>query len=293
MQGETRVELAQAFSGRLTEELSWRQLVWRRFVQNKFAVVSAIILIAFYLMAIFAPLIAPQNPNAVDITTINSPPSSAHWFGTDESGRDILSRLVFGARASMTVGLVAMAISIIIGTVVGGVGGYAGRWIDSILMRFTDGMMAIPYFFLILVVIAVFGASFFNIIVTIGVTSWMTVARLVRSEVLRFRSQDFVLAARALGASKSRILVRHIMPHTIPTIIVAATLGVASAILLESALSFLGLGIQPPTADWGNMLSDSQAYIFQNPLLPLYPGALILIVVLAYNFVGDGLRDAL
>lgn len=293
MQGETRVELNQALSGRLTEELTWRQLVWRRFVQNKFAVVSAIILIAFYLIAIFAPVFAPQNPNAVDIATINSPPSSAHWLGADESGRDILSRLIFGARASMTVGLVAMAISIIIGTIIGGVGGYAGRWIDAILMRFTDGMMAIPYFFLILVVIAVFGASFFNIIVTIGATSWMTVARLVRSEVLRFRNQDFVLAARALGASQSRILVRHIMPHAIPTIIVAATLGVASAILLESALSFLGLGIQPPTADWGNMLSDSQAYIFQNPLLPLYPGALILIVVLAYNFVGDGLRDAL
>lgn len=293
MQTESGVEIKRLPLEKSTEALSWRALVWRRFVRNRFAVASAVILVILYVMAILGPHVAPQNPNAVDITSINAPPSHAHLLGTDESGRDVLSRLIVGSRASLSVGLVAMAISLVIGSIVGGISGYAGGLTDTVLMRFTDGMMAIPYFFLILIVIAVFGASFENIILVIGATSWMTVGRLVRSEVLRFRGQDFVLAARALGASKSRILARHIMPQALPTIIVAATLGVAYAILLESALSFLGLGIQPPTADWGNMLSNAQAYIFQNPLLPLYPGVMIFIVVLAYNFVGDGLRDAL
>jgi peptide/nickel transport system permease protein len=160
-------------------------------------------------------------------------------------------------------------------------------------MRFTDGMLAIPYFFLVLIVVAVFGSSFRNIVIVIGVTSWMPVARIVRSEVLRYKQQEFVVAARSLGAPTHRVLFRHIIPHTVPSVIVAATLGVAAAILLESALSYLGLGIQPPTASWGNMLSKSQAYLWENPWLPVYPGALIFISVLAFNFLGDALRDAL
>jgi len=272
---------------------SWTRLAWAQFRSNRVALLSAVFLIVMYLVAIFAPVVAPYNSNAVDILATNAPPSAAHWLGTDATGRDILSRLIVGSRASMTVGLVAMVIAIVIGSLVGGLSGYFGGVIDSVLMRLTDGMMAIPYFFLVLIVVAVFGSTFRNIVIVIGVTSWMVVARIIRSEILRYREQDFVLAARSLGATDRRILFRHIMPHAVPSIIVAASIGVAGAILLESALSYLGLGIQAPNASWGNMLSDSQAYIFANPLLPIYPGVLILLTVLAYNFLGDALRDAL
>lgn len=271
--------------------------IWRialhRLVKNRIALFSAFILLTMLLVAAFAPLIAPQNPNAVNIMMPHDPPSSAHWLGTDESGRDIVSRLIVGARASMIVGLVSMVISISIGVAIGGTAGFLGGWTDAILMRFTDGMMAIPYFFLVLIVVAVFGTSFQNIVMVIGATSWMVVARIVRSEVIRFRNYEFVTAAQSIGASSPRILLRHVLPHTSSSIIVAATFGVANAILLESALSYLGLGIQQPTASWGNMLSNSQAYLFDNPILPLYPGLLILVVVLSFNFLGDALRDAL
>ncbi len=270
-----------------------RRAAWRRFVANRLAVASTTFLLAMYLVAAAGPLISPYRPDAVDIMNTNAAPSAAHWLGTDENGRDVLSRLIAGARASMTVGVIAMVIAIVIGALVGSLAGYYGRWVDSVLMRFTDGMMAIPYFFLVLIVVAVFGSAFRNIVIAIGVTSWMVVARIVRGEVLRYRGLDFVLAARTLGATSGRILVRHIVPQTVPSIIVAATFGVASAILLESALSFLGLGIQPPQASWGNMLSNAQAYVWENPRLPMYPGMLILCTVLAYNFLGDALRDAL
>ena len=193
----------------------------------------------------------------------------------------------------MTVGFISMILAIAIGTLVGALAGYLGGAVDSVLMRFTDGMLAIPYFFLVLIVVAVFGSSFRNIVIVIGVTSWMPVARIVRSEVLRYKQQEFVIAAKSVGAPTYRVLVRHIIPHTVPSVIVAATLGVAAAILLESALSYLGLGIQPPTASWGNMLSNSQAYLWENAWLPVYPGALIFVSVLAFNFLGDALRDAL
>ncbi|MBX5446778.1 ABC transporter permease [Sphaerobacter sp.] len=269
------------------------RIAWQRFVRNRVAVLSAVFLIVMYLVALFAPVLAPYDPNEVDILNTHARPSREHLLGTDESGRDVLSRVIVGSRASMSVGVIAMVISIAIGSLVGAASGYLGRAVDSVLMRLTDGMMAIPYFFLVLIVVAVFGSSFRNIVIVIGVTSWMVVARIVRSEVLRYRNLEFVQAARAIGASNARILFRHIVPHTVPSIIVAATLGVANAILLESALSYLGLGIQPPQASWGNMLSNSQAYLWENPLLPIYPGLLILFTVLAYNFLGDALRDAL
>lgn len=270
----------------------WR-IAYRRFIRNRIAVVSAIFLVAACVVATIAPLIAPQDPNAVNILAPHAPPSGEHLLGTDESGRDIFSRLLVGAQASIAVGMTSMIISIMIGALVGSISGYIGGWVDSILMRITDGMMAIPYFFLVLIVVAVFGTSFRNIILVIGATSWMVVARVVRSDVLRYRNYEFVTAARSVGASNIRLLFRHVVPHTSPSVIVAATLGVANAILLESALSYLGLGIQQPQASWGNMLSNSQAYLFDNPLLPLYPGLLILLVVLAFNFLGDALRDAL
>jgi peptide/nickel transport system permease protein len=270
-----------------------RRIAWRRFRGNGTAVASAAFLLLMYSVAAGGPAITPYPPNAVDIMNANARPSPAHWLGTDENGRDVLARVIAGARTTMTVGLIAMVIAVVIGACVGSVGGYLGGWADGVLMRFTDGMMAIPYFFLVLIVVAVFGSTFRNILAAIGVTSWMVVARIVRGDVLRYRGLDFVLAARALGARSARILVRHIVPQAAPSIIVAATFGVANAILLESALSYLGLGIQAPQASWGNMLSNAQAYVWENPLLPLYPGLLILVTVLAYNFLGDALRDAL
>jgi peptide/nickel transport system permease protein len=270
-----------------------RRIAWRRFRGNGTAVASAAFLLLMYAVAAGGPAITPYPPNAVDIMNANARPSPAHWLGTDENGRDVLARVIAGARTTMTVGLIAMVIAVVIGACVGSVGGYLGGWADGVLMRFTDGMMAIPYFFLVLIVVAVFGSTFRNILAAIGVTSWMVVARIVRGDVLRYRGLDFVLAARALGARSARILVRHIVPQAAPSIIVAATFGVANAILLESALSYLGLGIQAPQASWGNMLSNAQAYVWENPLLPLYPGLLILVTVLAYNFLGDALRDAL
>lgn len=270
----------------------WRQ-AWDRLRKNRMAVASAIFLIAMCMVAAVAPIIAPYDPNAVDIMFPHQKPSGEHLLGTDENGRDVFSRVIVGARISITVGVISMIISISIGVLVGSIAGFSGRWIDAILMRLTDGMMAIPYFFLVLIVVAVFGTSFRNIVMVIGATSWMVVARVVRSEVMRFRNFEFVIAAESIGASDMRLLFRHVVPHTVPSIIVAATLGVANAILLESALSYLGLGIQQPQASWGNMLSNSQAYLFDNPLLPLYPGLLILLTVLAFNFLGDALRDAL
>ena len=281
-----------AASARPPARSFWRT-AWGRFSTNHVAMISTVFLLVMFAVAAFAPSIAPQDPNRVSILNQHLSPSSQHLLGTDESGRDVFSRLIVGSRASIAVGLTAMVISIVIGSLVGSVAGYFGGFVDTVLMRITDGMMAIPYFFLVLIVVAVFGSSFTNIVIVIGVTSWMVVARIVRSDVLRFRSNEFVTAARSIGANDTRLLLRHILPHAVPSILVAATLGVANAILLESALSFLGLGIQPPAASWGNMLSNSQAYIWDNPLLPLYPGLLILLTVLAFNFLGDALRDAL
>jgi peptide/nickel transport system permease protein len=270
-----------------------RRAGWRRFRANGIPVTSTVFLLSMYVIAVLGPRISPYGPNVVEIANTNAPPSAAHWFGTDESGRDVLARVIAGARTTMTVGLIAMVIAIVIGAVVGSLAGYLGGWADTVLMRLTDGVMAIPYFFLVLIVVAVFGSSLRNIVVAIGVTSWMVAARIVRGEVLRYRGLDFIFAAQALGATRLRILARHIIPQTVPSIIVAATFGVANAILLESALSYLGLGIQPPQASWGNMLSNAQAYVWENPLLPIYPGLMIVCTVLAYNFLGDALRDAL
>lgn len=269
------------------------QVAWRRFIRNRLAIASVVFLILMYLVAILANVLAPHDPDAVEIFNLHARPSSEHWLGTDENGRDVLSRLMYGSRASMTIGLVAVLISVTIGSLVGAISGYVGGFTDTILMRLTDGMLSIPYFFLVLIVVAVFGSSFRNLIIVIGVSSWMGVARIVRSEVLRYKRFDFITAAESIGASGPRVLFRHILPHTVPVLIVAASLGVAGAILLESALSFLGLGIRPPQASWGNMLSNSQAYLWQNPVLPLYPGFLIFCTVLSYNFLGDALRDSL
>ena len=266
---------------------------WRRFRRNRLAIVGAALLAVLYAAAAFAPLIATHDPDRIFLMQRFGAPSAEHWLGTDETGRDVFSRLVYGSRVSLTVGLLATVLAILIGAVVGATAGYAGGMVDSLLMRVVDGMLTIPTFFLALLVLAVFGPSLRNLVVVIGLTGWMVVSRVVRSEVLRAKNEEFVTAARSLGASPVRILARHVFPQAVPSLIVAATLGVAYAIIVESSLSYLGLGVRPPTPTWGNMLSGSQAYVWNRPDLALYPGLLILVSVLAFNMVGDALRDTL
>jgi len=265
----------------------------RRFVRNRLAVVSLILLAAIHAASAAGPSLIGQSAFDVDPMATLRAPGPEHPLGTDESGRDVAARLLYGGRVSLAVGIVSVLISVTLGTVVGALAGYFGGTTDSVLMRTTDGFMALPTFFLLLVILAVFGGSLSSVIVVIGITSWMALARLVRGEFLRWKAQDFVEAARALGVRDAIIMWRHLLPHTLPSVIVTATLGVAFAILTESAISYLGLGIQLPIPSWGNMLSNSQNYLYTAPLLAVYPGTMILVTVLAYNFLGNGLRDAL
>ncbi len=267
--------------------------LWRRFRRNRLAIVGIVVLMAFYGLAFAAPWVAPHDPDRIFLMQRFAGPSAEHWLGTDETGRDVFSRLIYGSRVSLTVGLIATLVAVSIGTILGAAAGYAGGALDAVLMRFVDGMLTIPTFFLALLVLAVFGPSLRNLVIVIGLTSWMIVARVVRSEVLRAKQEEFVGAARSIGASPLRILRFHVLPQAVPSLIVSATLGVAHAIIVESSLSYLGLGVRPPTSTWGNMLSGSQAYIWNRPDLALYPGLLILLSVLAFNMVGDALRDTL
>jgi peptide/nickel transport system permease protein len=264
----------------------------RRFARNRVAVLAAAFLLLAILGAVFAPAIARFPPERI-IGSRLTPPGERFLLGTDQSGRDVLARLLFGGQISLLVGFLAAGLSIVLGASLGAIAGYARGWADAVIMRIADGMLSIPIFFLVLVVLASFGSTLPNLVVTIGLASWMTTARVVRGEVLRAGTLDFVLAARALGASGARVLLRHALPQALPSTIVAATLGVAQAILTESALSYLGLGVQPPTPSWGNMLSDAQSYVFSAPLLALWPGLAILLTVLSFNFLGESLRDAL
>lgn len=243
------------------------------------------------LAAIFAPLLAPYPPNAEHLGNILEPPSAAFPLGTDRLGRDVLSRLLYGGRVSLWVGFVAVGISIAIGTALGLVSGYFRKWVDEGIMRLVDIMLCFPSFFLILSVIAFLEPSLTNIMIVIGLTSWMGGTRLVRAETLSLRERDFVSAARLAGCSTSYILARHILPNALAPILITATLGIAGAILVESSLSFLGLGVQPPTPSWGNMLMDGKIAIETAPWLSIYPGLAILVTVLGYNLLGESLRD--
>ena len=267
--------------------------LWRRFRRNRLAVAALAYLLVVHLVAVLAPWVAPHEPEAMDLLNQFSPPSREHLLGTDETGRDVLSRLIVGARTSLAVGLAAMIIAIAIGTALGGLSGAIGGAVDTAVMRVTDGMLTVPTFFLALLVLAVFGSDVKLVVLVIGATGWMVVARVVRAEVLRTLPQEFVVASRALGTSTARILLRHLLPQAIPSLIVAATLGVAYAVLTESGLSYLGLGVQPPTPTWGNMLTGAQHYVWKSPRLALYPGAAIMLTVLSYNALGDALSDTL
>ena len=251
------------------------------------------IVLIMSILALLAPWIAPYDPASLNLDQILMPPSPDHLLGTDELGRDVFSRLLYGARVSLWVGFVAVGISTAIGIVLGLASGYFGGWTDELIMRGVDVMLCFPSFFLILAVIAFLEPSLTNIMMVIGLTSWMGVARLVRAETLSLRERDYIAASRLAGASTSRLLFVHILPNALAPVLVSATLGVAGAILVESSLSFLGLGVQPPDASWGNMLMDGKNTLEIAPWLSLYPGLAILITVLGYNLLGESLRDML
>jgi peptide/nickel transport system permease protein len=265
---------------------------WEMFYKNKLALAGLGIVLALFAVSLLAPAIAPFDPGAIDLKNVLAPPSGDHWFGTDQLGRDVLSRMIWGARISLKVGFVATGLAILIGMIMGAVAGYYGGWIDATIMRFVDVMLCFPTFFLILAVIAFLEPSIWNIMIVIGLTGWMGVTRLVRADFISLRERDFVRAARAIGANDARIIFMHILPNALASILVAATLGIAGAILTESALSFLGIGVQPPTPSWGNILTAGKDNIDIAWWLSLYPGLAILITVVGYNLLGEGIRDA-
>lgn len=283
-----------------TPDAKARNRSLKQFLNHRVAVASAGVLVLLIFTAIFAPWLAPYDPYDLAMTDagmleFEAPPSQTFLLGTDAIGRDVLSRLIFGGRISLTIGLVSASISILLGSILGVLAGYWGRWTDLILSRFADAVSTFPALFLILTVSSFVRPSIFNVMAVIGLLSWMPTFRLMRAEVLRLKNVDFIEGAHALGAKSFRIMLLHLMPNAIAPIIVQATLGVAEAILTESALSFLGLGVQQPIASWGNMLADARnlTVLQSQPWLWLPPGIAIFVTVLAINFMGDGLRDAL
>jgi peptide/nickel transport system permease protein len=270
-----------------------RELAWDRFRRYRPALIALAVLLIEIATAVVAPFGIPADlALRPQPTRILQAASSAHLFGTDEAGRDILARLIFAGRISLMIGFLAAAFSVTVGTALGAAAGYYGGWIDSLLMRFTDAMLSVPILF-ILIALAVFvGPSVGTLIVVIGALSWMDLARIIRANFLSLREKEFVLSARVVGSTDLAIIARHILPNTIAPIIVAGTLGVGNAMLTEAAVSYLGVGVQPPTPSWGNMLNNAQSYFFNAPAVGIYPGMMILVTVLCINFLGEGLRDA-
>ncbi len=264
-----------------------------RFFKNKMAVAGSIVVMLLFAVSLLAPWIAPYDPSTIDLKHVLAPPSFGHPLGTDQLGRDVLSRMIWGARISLKVGFVATGIAMLIGTILGAASGYYGRWVDATIMRFVDIMLCFPTFFLILAVIAILEPSIWNIMIVIGLTGWMGITRLVRADFISLKERDFVSAARVIGASDFRIIFVHILPNAMASVLVATTLGIAGAILTESALSFLGIGVQPPIPSWGNILTAGKDNIDIAWWLSLYPGLAILITVLGYNLLGEGIRDSL
>src|SRR5512137_263828 len=275
-----------------TISLTTRQ-AYHEVKRNKLAFIGGMLVLSVFVIAAVAPWIAPYDPSKIDIKNILVGPSMQHLFGTDDLGRDVLSRMIWGARVSLEVGFVAIGIATLIGILLGAASGFYGGYVDSAIMRAVDIMLSIPTIFLVLAVIAILEPSIFNIMVVIGLTSWMEPARLVRAEFISLKEREFVTAARALGASDGRIIFKHILPNGLSPILVSATMGIGGAVLVESALSFLGLGVQPPTPSWGSLLSSGKDNIEIAWWLSAFPGLAILITVLGYNLLGEGIRDAL
>jgi peptide/nickel transport system permease protein len=280
---------------RPAKEESMSRRLLRRFFHHRLAVFGSVVVIILILMAVFAPVIAGQDPYYQDYSALKNPPSQEHILGTDTLGRDVWARLVYATRVSLSVGLVAVAIYTVIGTVLGSVAGFAGGIVDSLIMRATDVVMCFPLLVIIITVVAMIGPSLYNIMGVIGLIAWPSIARLVRGQFLSLREQEFITAARCLGIPSGRIIRQHMLPNVVGPITVAATFGMAGAILTEASLSFLGLGVPPPEASWGQMLTDAQklSVLSDMPWLWVPPGVMIALTVLCVNFVGDGLRDAL
>jgi peptide/nickel transport system permease protein len=266
---------------------------WRRLLARKGGVLGLAVIVLFVLVAVLAPLIAPYDPAQQSWTAIRKPSSLAHWFGTDESGRDLLSRVIFGGRASLLAGVVSVTIALGLGVPIGLLAGYGGRWIDAVLSRVADAMLAVPFLILAIALAAFLGPSLQNAMIAIGLTTAPIFVRLTRGQVMAVMVEDYVEAARAVGNPPLRIAFRHILPNILPALIVQATLSIAAAIIAEASLSFLGLGQQPPAPSWGSMLNTAQRFLSLSPWLAVWPGLAIFLVVLSFNLLGDALRDAL
>jgi peptide/nickel transport system permease protein len=287
--------------GRLQLELNLAQrerrrshwsIAWRRFRRHKLAMIGLGMLIVFSLLAALAPVIAPYGMDEQDLFKIAEGPSSENWLGTDELGRDVLSRLIYGGRVSLLVGLGAAMITTVIGVIIGTTAGFFGGWVDSALMRFIDLVLAFPAIFLLLILFSVVPASVWNVILFLGLFSWMWLARVVRGELLSLKEREFIEAARAIGSSDIRIVAQHLLPNVVAAIIVSATLAMAFNMIAEATLSFLGFGVPPSVPTWGNMLTGASSFYLRAPLLAVMPGVVLVLAILAINFIGDGLRDA-
>ncbi|MBA2668178.1 MAG: ABC transporter permease [Trueperaceae bacterium] len=274
-----------------------RRNQWQVFLgalaKNKLALFGTTFLIFVLITMAAAPWLPIPSPTRINLAETFQSPSARHWLGTDENGRDVFARLLAGGRVSIAVGFAAALMTVVIGSALGVMAGYFGGLTDRLIMRFTDGLLAVPVFFLLLAVVAIWGSSITVLVVALGFTRWMGPARLIRGEILRFKTMEFTVAARALGAGHVRLMVKHLLPQAMPALIVATSIGVGNVMLIEAGLSFLGLGISPPTPSWGNMLTASQFYMWTAPHLAVYPGVMILLTVMAFNTLGDVFRDAL
>ena len=270
-----------------------RTSLLRRLARRPSAAIGLVVIVAFVAVAVFAPWLAPYDPIATSFSTVRKAPSAAHWFGTDEIGRDVLSRVIFGARASLLAGVVSVLISLSVGVPTGLLAGYAGGKTDMLISRVTDALLACPFLILAIALAAFLGPSLTNAMIAIGISATPIFIRLTRGTTIAVKAEDFVLAARAIGNAPWRIAVRHVLPNIVPPLLVQATLAIAAAVIAEASLSFLGLGQQPPQPSWGSMLNTAKNYIDNAPWMAIWPGVSIFLLVLSFNIVGDGLRDAL
>ena len=287
------VELQQELAAQIGESDTFRDKMKRMASNNKLAVFSAVLIVVFILLALLAPVLTPYGLEEMDLMARLSPPSAKHLLGTDELGRDVLTRLLYGARVSMAVGIIPTIVSMVIGAFIGMISGYVGGMVDTVLMRLADVILSFPSLLLAMVIMYTLGDGISSIFIALAVTNWASVARVIRSETLSLREAEYVEAARSMGVKDFTIIVRHVLPNCIPSLIVLFTLNVRSAILSESSLSFLGIGVQLPNSSWGLMVNLGRSYLYDAPWLSLVPSAAIMLVVLAFNFLGDGLRDVL
>ena len=279
-------------TGQFTRARPGESREWRRFRRNPRALAGAVAIVLLVLTGLLAPVIAPYNPDMARVEQRLMRPQPGHWMGTDQLGRDILSRALYASRVSLSIAVLAMLVSSVVGVTVGLMAGHYGGWVDAVLMRATDFVLALPIFFLLLAVLALFGSSIPLLVIVLGLTAWPGPARVVRGEVLSLMGRDFMLAARAAGASDARLMLRHLAPNVVAVVVVSATLRIAFAILAEAGLSFLGVGVQPPTASWGNMVSGGRQVLEVAPWVSLFPGLFVFLAVSSFNLLGDGIRDA-